>query len=456
MSSWQKLLSWKRLGKDSLPGHDPARSQFQMDYDRLVFSSAFRRLQDKTQVVPLPQSDYVRTRLTHSLEVSCIARTLGTLIGKTICEREKSLVQIAPTDFGAICSAAALAHDLGNPPFGHSGEDAIRHWFKESPAAQAFRKAQTLSGGQMADIENYEGNAQGFRIVTRLQMPDNPGGMQLTYATLGAFTKYPRVSLLPAQFAPGKRRSLKKFGVFCSEKEYFEQVAEGLGLKQMTPGQCLYQRHPLAFVTEAADDISYRVIDFEDGYRMGLIGEESIRTLFGQIAGSEALDKAVTRTRQPRAVIEYLRARAINQLVDEVVAAFSRYEDNILDGSYDRSLIEDIPSTQTLSEIEKISVEKIYRSQSNLETELAGYEVIRGLLDCFVAAVEDVADPSQKPSPRSRKLLQLIPEQFTGNHRTPSPDPYTRLMLILDYVSGMTDSYAVSLYKKLHGMNLPA
>lgn len=452
MTHWQKLLSWQRLGKDESQPQDPSRSQFQMDYDRLVFSSAFRRLQDKTQVVPLAQSDYVRTRLTHSLEVSCIARTLGTLIGKMICQRDQGLAQIAPTDFGAICSAAALAHDLGNPPFGHSGEDAIRHWFKTSPVARQWHEPGVLTPAQMADLEKYEGNAQGFRIITRLQMPDNQGGMQLTYATLGAFTKYPRPSVLPAGFAPEKRRSLKKFGIFTSEQDYFNVVFQGLGLTQIAPG--VYQRHPLAFVTEAADDISYSVVDFEDGFRMGLIDYETILELFTQLAGPEALEAAQKKSRNQRAIIEYLRARAISSVVEQVATVFMVNESGILEGSCDRALVDMISAAPTLGKIEKMSVEKIYRSASNIEVELAGYEVIGDLLDRLVAAVEDVFS-NDHPSSLSRKLLQLIPEQFIGPDQKPSQDAYTRLMLILDYVSGMTDSYTVSLYKKLHGIRLP-
>ncbi|MDL5047534.1 deoxyguanosinetriphosphate triphosphohydrolase [Oscillatoria amoena NRMC-F 0135] len=454
MNSWQKLLSWQRLGKEELPTQDPARSQFQMDYDRLVFSSAFRRLQDKTQVVPLPQTDYVRTRLTHSLEVSCIARTLGTLIGKTICAREKTLsAQIAPTDFGAICSAAALAHDLGNPPFGHSGEDAIRHWFRTSQIARALHGS--LTPEQFADIDRYEGNAQGFRIVTRLQMPDNPGGMQLTYAVLGAFTKYPRPSLLPPGFDAGPRRSMKKFGFFTTEWESFGQVAQGLGLKPLGSGGPAYQRHPLAFVTEAADDISYRIIDFEDGFRLGLIDYDTIRRLFGELAGSQELAKAEAKISGQRGVVEYLRARAINRLVEQVVEVFAGHEESIVSGEYDRCLIEDIPANPLLNEIQKKSVEQIYRSATNLEVELAGFEVIGGLLDRLVGAVEDVAHHGKAAAAPSRKLLQLIPEQFVGPGRQPHTSAFGRLIRILDYVSGMTDSYAVSLHKKLHGINLP-
>ncbi|MDZ4744143.1 MAG: deoxyguanosinetriphosphate triphosphohydrolase [Verrucomicrobiota bacterium] len=457
MSHWQKLLSWQRLGKKISPAQDPARSQFQMDYDRLVFSSAFRRLQDKTQVVPLPQSDYVRTRLTHSLEVSCIARTLGTLIGREICSRRNSgLKQIAATDFGAICAAAALAHDIGNPPFGHFGEDAIRHWFKTSPLARRICDSGVLSPGQIADIANYEGNAQGFRIVTRLQMPDNDGGMQLTYATLGAFTKYPRVSLLPPSFIRGERRSMKKFGIFSSEKDYFIQVANHLGLAPFSPGDCVFQRHPLAFVTEAADDISYRVIDFEDGFRMGLIDYKTILSLFGQLAGKTALAAALKKTRNQRARIEYLRARAINNLAELAVTSFLDNEGDILSGKFDQSLIDTIGLQKPLKQIENISIDKIYGGATTLEVELAGCEVIGYLLERFVTAVEDVFVSGKNSSPLSRKLLELIPEQFVGPGQKPVDSAYTRLMLILDYVSGMTDSYAVSLYKKLHGINLPA
>src|SRR3954467_3450566 len=260
--NWAQLLCADRLRLDRPGIPAPPRSPFQIDSDRIIFSSAFRRLQDKTQVFPLADNDYVRTRLTHSLEVASVGRSLGARVGDHLCQAHFPGGEIHASDIGAIVSAAALAHDLGNPPFGHSGEDAIRHWFTTSPVAQAARKEFTKA--EKKDFECFEGNAQGFRIITRLQMPDNPG-LRLTYATLAAFTKYPRASRLPVK--PEGGASAKKFGFFQSEAPFFEEVAVRTGLDQRVPGAAWWCRHPLAFLVEAADDICYRLVDFEDGFR---------------------------------------------------------------------------------------------------------------------------------------------------------------------------------------------
>lgn len=447
---WPQLLCAERLGREAKPRpHDRARSEFRRDADRLTFSTAFRRLQDKTQVFPLADNDYVRTRLTHSLEVASVGRSLGARIGTEICARH-DLAPIHGSDFGDIVAAAALAHDLGNPPFGHSGEDAIRHWFAHSPIATAAKAG--LNEKQLADIANYEGNAQGFRLLTRLQMPDNPGGLQLTHATLGAFTKYPRESLVPDEFPRGA--SGKKFGFYQSECPLFTEVAERCGLLRRTPGAAWWCRHPLAFLVEAADDICYRLVDFEDGFRLGHLGYEEVRDSFSALIPEDQQPKRLKAAHSDHRRVQILRDLAIGRAIDEAAEVFLAEEGAILAGRFDEALIEAGPSREMWRTIQQRSIETIYATTRGVEIEAAGFEVLGGLIDIFVSALEDVAR-CPRPSPRSRKLLQLVPIENLGPRRVPDPDPYQRLLKMLDFVSGMTDRYAVSLYKKVRGISLP-
>jgi dGTPase len=287
---WKKLLSRKRLGKSQVE-NDPNRNPFQRDFDRIIFSSAFRRLQDKTQVHPLSESDYIRTRLTHSLETSCVGRSLGEIVGTEVIIKNK-LKGVHPSEFGSIVASACLAHDIGNPPLGHSGEDAIRTWFKYSAVGKKLMKQ--LSKLEQQDFLDFEGNAQGFRVLSRLQSPDNTGGMQLTCATLAAYTKYPHESLVKGKPSDLKRKSAKKFGFFQHDKELFTEVAEQVGLISIPKNTAWWCRHPLAFLVEAADDITYSVIDFEDGYGLKYISYDEVKdvlTNFLDKSGVEQLEK---------------------------------------------------------------------------------------------------------------------------------------------------------------------
>jgi dGTPase len=395
----------------------------------------------------------VRTRLTHSLEVASVARSLGTIVGTAICERY-DLPGIHGSDFGAIVSAAALAHDLGNPPFGHSGEDAIRVWFDTSEVAKEARA--TLNDSEREDIARFEGNAQGFRLVTRLQMPDNPG-LRLTCATLGAFTKYPIESLVPDEARTHQGASTKKFGFFQSEREFFTEVATRCGILRRSPQHAWWARHPLAFLVEAADDICYRLVDFEDGFRLGFLTYEEVRDSFLTVIGDSALrDRSEAKVREKKERIEFLRALAIGAAVQQTADVFLAKEEQILRGEFDDTLIDHIPAGKELDTIKRRSVDTIYSTTRGVEIEAAGFSVLGGLLDDFVAAVSDVAGKGPKQaSPRSRKLLRLIPEQSVGPGRAPDADPYQRLLRMTDFVSGMTDSYAVSLFKKIRGISLP-
>ncbi|MCP5159473.1 MAG: deoxyguanosinetriphosphate triphosphohydrolase [Gammaproteobacteria bacterium] len=448
-TDWNHLLSRARPGLSQPQPDNEARTDFQRDFDRIVFSSAFRRLQDKTQVFPLSQSDYIRTRLTHSLEVSSVGRSLGAMVGDQVIARH-GLQNVYPQDFGAVVAAACLAHDIGNPPFGHVGEDAIRLWFTTSRTGQAVLRS--LTEAQRQDFLRFEGNAQGFRIITRLQSPDNHGGMQLTCATLGAFTKYPRAAWLPADPPPGI--AFRKFGFYQDDADLFAEIADQLGLKPLVPGA--WQRHPLAYLVEAADDICYRIIDVEDAFRLQLLRFEEVRDLLLPLTGEadRAQHKMQFITR-PKEKIEYLRAKAIGAIIDQAHRCFMDHEDAILTGAFTAELLDVIPAAEAMRALKDCGENQVYVSKPVVEVEAAGFEVLAGLLEAFITSVNDLSAHGSHASPKSRMLIYLIPEQFAGIGRHPADDLYRRVLAITDFVSGMTDSYAVALFKKLTGISLP-
>ena len=438
---WIKLLSPHRLGSE-LPGKiTPERSPFQRDFDRIVFSGSFRRLQDKTQVFPLAQNDYVRTRLTHSLETSSIARSLGTAAGVFIC-REFDTGGAHPSDIGAAVAAAALAHDIGNPPLGHAGEEAIRYWFTDTAEGKKLHSGMTST--EIADICKYDGNAQGFRILSRLEMPDNHGGMQLTCATLGAFAKYPGSS----------QSQWKKCGFFQQESALFAEVAESCGMIEKSAGS--WCRHPLSFLLEAADDIAYLTVDFEDASRLGMIDYSCLEKLYLEIIDSPRSTEYVKTLATKERKAEFLRAQAIGVLVRAAADCFIEHHDELLRGEFSASLTELIPQAPLLSDIRQRSVRDIYNHRSVAEVVGAGFELVQGMLDIFVPCVNEMAQEycgKGKASYRSRRVSALLPvlhylrpDEVDSN--------YTRLLRVLDYISGMTDRYAVNLYQKLKGISL--
>jgi len=435
---WLKLLSPERLGASTehAVGHSPDRSRFQQDYDRIVFTSALRRLKDKTQVFPLAQSDYVRTRLTHSLEASCVGRSLGSMVGRAIVDRHGLAPEVHPSDFGAVVAAACLAHDIGNPPFGHAGEDAMRAWFASHSAYLAG-----LDPDQRADLLNYEGNAQGFRILTHLQNPTNPGGLQLTCAVLATFAKYPRRSHL---VDPLSGKSAKKFGYFQAEAGLFAEVAETVGLIPRAAGA--WFRHPLTFLVEAADDTCYLVVDIEDGVQQGCVSPEQAESLLLELAGGVEAASRLKHLEDAKRRIEYLRARAIGRLVDEAARIFLENEAAILDGSFDHALFDVSPVGEVLQKVRKVAEEQIYNARQVMEVMAAGYEVISGLLDGYV---DGACGPQ---TARNRVWQNLLPADFD---RTAGDSNYLRLLQVADMIAGMTDSYAVSAYRRLKGIELP-
>ncbi|NWG26994.1 MAG: deoxyguanosinetriphosphate triphosphohydrolase [Ignavibacteriaceae bacterium] len=447
---WEKLLTDSRLGDRSQPKQklQDGRSEFQKDFDRIVFSPAFRRLQDKTQVFPLPESDFVHTRLTHSLEVSCVGRSLGNLVGETVIKRNPLLQsRFTKFHFGEIVAAACLAHDIGNPPFGHSGEDAIAEYFR-SGNGQKF-KSKIKDEKKWTDLIKYEGNAQGFRIITKLQNPKVKGGLNLTYATLAAVTKYPRESLIKNQNKSLQNKAYRKYGFFQAEKNIFKEVAAAAGLDSIRSEQAYWWcRHPLAFLVEAADDICYRVMDLEDGFRLGLISFKESEELLRPLVSRQSLKDYRDKDEKDR--IGYLRAVAINELVYEIAKVFLDEEKNILTGKYENELICEIKRAEALKHIKDISIVKIYKSRSVVEREVAGYEVLGGLLDTFISAYNEAY--LEKISAKNKSVFALLPGRITNDI---PDDLYLRLLKIIDFVSGMTDSFAVSLFRKIKGISLP-
>ncbi len=450
MMEWKKLLCAGRLGKgDSQGVIDPARSPFQRDFDRIVFSSAFRRLQDKTQVFPLAENDYVRTRLTHSMETASIARSLGSRAGVFIC-REFDTGGMLPADIGMAAAAASLAHDIGNPPLGHGGEEAIRYWFSRSTEGRKI--AAGMSEAEAADFVSYEGNAHGFRVLCCLQMPDQYGGMQLSCASLGAFAKYPCSALHRSPGIAGK-----KFNYFQSEKKLFAEVAERCGLREF--GQGSYCRHPLVFLVEAADDIAYRIVDFEDARMVGLISDELLEDLFCRmLEDGKSVAEYARKISNPARKTEFLRAMVIGALVKECVRVFEENQTQILAGEFNSPLIEMIPQAAVLREIEKISQDKVYHNCRVAEIIGAGFELISGMLDILVPAAAELAAAGRegrKADYRSMNMSYLLNRSYmpleSEEWRNSS---YLQLLYLLDYIAGMTDTYAVNIYKKLKGISL--
>jgi dGTPase len=442
---WQKLLTKQRLGKTTLEESQSARTCFQQDYDRLVFSSPFRRLKDKTQVYSLAKNDYIRTRLTHSIEVSCVGRSLGTIVGYEILDKYKDeLKDFSASDFGSIVSAACLAHDIGNPPFGHAGENAISSGFKKwnNLAKESFNEYEK------ADLERFEGNAQGFRILTCIEMPDRLGGMQLSCPTLAAFTKYPRESKIPNDALNGyEGKSIKKYGFFQSEKDLFNQVAETVGLISRSSESTWWSRHPLAFLVEAADDICYRIIDLEDGCRMGFIPFTIAKQLLNDIAqvSDEKINKNAGHSEE---TIKYLRAIAINTLVKQVAEIFIAHESEILEGKFDQELLSKSCHQEILGKIEEETKTRVFIAPEVISVQIAGYEVLGHLLAEFADAV--VEDQSVQTG-KSHLLISMLPEKYRP---IPNEPAYRRIIKITDYISGMTDSYATTLFQTLKGISL--
>lgn len=443
--NWEQLLSLRRQGdkgKRLRIEQDDTRLGFEVDYDRIIFSSAFRSLQDKTQVIPLSKTDFVHTRLTHSLEVSVVGRSIGRLVGKKIIEKHPHLKEVhgfQANDFGAIVAAASLAHDIGNPPFGHSGEKAIGEYFSIGKGQQY---KEILSAKEWQDLIDFEGNANGFSVLTASR-PGIEGGLRISYATLGAFMKYPKESL-PKK--PTQNIADKKYGFFQSDKKYFEEVALELGLIPNKKGHDIgYERHPLAYLVEAADDICYTIIDFEDGINLGLVSEDfALEYLIKLVKDSIAIEKYKTlTTKEDR--ISYLRALAIGSLINDAVRVFLENEELILKGKFPFALTDKSKYKAQMDDIIKLSVKNIYQSREVIEKELVGYQIIQTLLDKFITAFNNNFDG--KASNYDKLILKMLPEKFLEEKE----NLYQRLLHICHYVSLLTDGNALELYETING-----
>lgn len=431
------------------PGYIPTqvvRSEFEVDYDRIIFSAPFRNLQDKTQVFPLPEHAFVHTRLTHSLEVSSVGRSLGKAAGEILLEKYPHLQKtgISSYEIGGIVAAASLTHDIGNPPFGHAGEEAISDFFKFHTAGNCWERH--VRPEQWSDLSNFEGNAQGFRMLVSKQF-----GLKLTYATLAAFTKYPRPSLMLQRDIA--RKSQKKYGFFINQLADFEQMGAFLGLEKSS--QECWLRHPLAFLVEAADDICYSIIDLEDGCTLGLVSFEETVKLLAPILKDKFDPEKLKKPRSESQNLGALRALAIGELIRETVEVFAQYEESMCKGNFDKALTDIIPSAKALQKISSVSVDKIYRSKVVLEKEAAGFQVLEGLLSVFSQALYHQFYNSDRFSGQDKSILRLLPEDFPLKGWGAEVNPYPMLRSLVDFISGMTDKYALNLYRRVKGISFP-
>lgn len=454
MNNWSDCISYRRFGYESSSASG-MRSEFTRDYDRIIFLSAFRRLQNKTQVFPLPGNVFVHNRLTHSLEVASVGRSLGTIAGHTLVEHSNSLMDEREQNFyryelSGVIASACLAHDVGNPAFGHSGEKAIANYFVKN-AGQALNTSTLkdhFSETEWLDLTNFEGNANAFRLLTRQFKGKLQGGQRLMYLTIASILKYPCASYEMDK----QKQHLKKFGYFQSDRDAFAEVTREFGLKNIA-GEPM--RHPFVYLVEAADDICYRIIDMEDAHRIGILSSEFVEDAFLKLLGQ--LDDNLTRTKEiltsigdQNEAISYLRAKCINGLVQAASMIFMANREEILSGNFNSTLMQEVEmSCDYLHVMNEISVRRIYNHPSVIEVELAGYNVMEELLSVFVEATLTV-----HRSPLQKKCLLLVPAQYNTAYEDTSP--YEKVMGVLDFVSGMTDGYATELYRKMKGIDIAA
>ncbi len=442
--NWQNLISNKRLGQEDRHAlrHDD-RSEFKRDSDRLIYSAPFRRLQNKTQVFPLPGSVFVHNRLTHSLEVASLGKSLGDDVARKLIKKHPELQGTLFEEIGTIVQTACYAHDMGNPPFGHSGEKAIQAFFTEGSGAYLKDK---VSPRFWDDITHFEGNANAFRLLTHRFLGRREGGFVMTYSTLASIVKYPLSSSLAGKHG--------KFGFFASEEDIYKKIAKELGIisKQVQDNGTAYARHPLVYLVEAADDICYEIMDIEDSHKLKLLSfEETAELLLGffdeetkKSIRNRIVEEGVTDKNEQ---VVYFRACAVGLLEASCVDVFVENEEAILNGTFEGSLIDHIPTLQrnNYKYCSKVSVEKIYSSKTVLDVELSGYKIMETLMEALIGAAVE---------PKKFHSKQLI-RRFSSQYDIQNPHLEDRIMAVIDYISGMTDIYALDIYQKINGISLP-
>ena len=439
--NWDQLISNRRFGAAApqLSGGMEMRTEFDRDYDRLIFSAPFRRLQNKAQIFPLPKNIFVHNRLTHSLEVSCVGRSLGNYIACRLTDNQDTPHR---GSIATVVSAACLAHDMGNPPFGHSGERAIRAYFTEGNGRQWY-DAVVGEGHPWEDFAYFEGNANGFRLLTHQFEGRRPGGFALTYTTLAAIVKYP--------WSSARAPESGKFGYFQSERSTYLDVASYLGILPVDPASGHYVRHPLVYLVEAADDICYQVMDVEDAYKLRILSYERTVDLLLRYFLADGRDHALATLetigdRNER--IAYLRAKAINILVEACAEVFIEHEEEILRGAFTGTLVSRMPERlyAAYRANSEVAQSEIYTARAVIDVELAGHRIFSELIDKLMHSLLHPDDAY------SRTLLSLVSSQYNLHEAS----IYGKLQCTLDYISGMTDPYALDLYRRITGMSLPA
>jgi dGTPase len=451
MMNWKQLLNTTRLGHRTAKA-EAGRSPFNSDHDKVIFSGAFRRLARKTQVHPLVTNDHVHNRLTHSLEVACVGRSLGIRVGQALEEKRRLPFTIQPTDVGDIVQTACLAHDIGNPPFGHTGEEAIRYWFQH----EGRHYLNTLSPEEAHDLMHFEGNAQGLRVLVASEYHSYDGGMRLTYASLASFIKYPWTSLPAVQH---QRPKSDKYGVYQSELDIFHEIAGAVGL-QALPDADWFCRHPLVHLMEAADDFCYGLLDLEDGFEMGLLTWDEVFEIFKPALQANKLDELTQHLQQVRARRRppLIRGKIISAFIESATQAFIQNEEAILNGEHQSLLaLCDEPVQQCVHAAKTIARDKIFSHPRKVEVEIGAYSIISTILEVMCEGVEEWVRQPQALSFRSKRVLDLIDEDsFPPQLKAPRSSKhslhYLALMRVIDFVSGMTDHYATYLAKQFRGM----
>ena len=442
------IFTNQRTGNN--PNTKASRTDFQRDFDRIIFSSAFRRLQNKTQVFPLPGSVFVHNRLTHSLEVSSVGRSLGSVIGEFIYGQFKNDLNEDSKNFylhnlSNVIAAGCLCHDVGNPAFGHSGEDAIASYFDRNDTSLKSK----FNEKEWADLVNFEGNANAIRVLAQQQQGKDAGGVQLTFATLASIAKYPCEAIAKKKGVVHR----KKFGFFQNEKDIFLEIAKRTSMLQENEEPYIFKRHPFVWLVEAADDICYNIIDMEDAHRLGIVSTADCKNLFFELVKSETddikrVEQKLDSISNENEQISYLRAKVINALINKSIEIYKNNFDKILQGNLEKGLLDIYKSeNKTLQDIESFSIEKIYNHKAVVEIENAGYNVMYELLDHFIPSILKSTDERKS---YDKKALKLLPKQFFYEDGT----DYQKVLGVIDFVSGMTDNFATDLYRKIKGIDI--